>query len=213
MCSFSKCWQKLIMISKLGSNFVLFLEKVATIFGKVAISLPQYRKLLQTCQNRRKAPHTDQERLLKIMSFLYSDIINLCQQMYCLFAPSSKHYGLRQQAQFLYRVMWKPLNKRLADLLVQIEHHGRAFEREIQIDDQAFLTQHIEDMTKYLRQSEHANAEDRAKKEREGKLATGMYGLMYSFHKQSLIDRSTTNERYLGLDWQARVQTHLRGRM
>lgn len=149
-------------------------------FQDIALALPQYRMLLQACRER--DPHRDNERLLKVMAFMYSDIIDFCQQIYCIFAHGPKNHRVIQKLRIVNNVIWKPFNNRFADLQVRIEYHRRMFEREIQIDDQALLSQHFKCFQKYLRDSDRMSEDMRAKAAREEKVLAGMHDL--TFRKQ-----------------------------
>ena len=143
------------------------------------------------------------------MSFMNSDVIDFYQQVYCIFARGSRRHRAIQQIRLLGNVIWKPFNKRFADLQVRIEYHRRIFKREIQIEDQSILSQHFENFHKYLHQLEPIREEERAKTAREEKVIAGAHDSARQRQDLIVVCRSTTSRQCLNVDPSSRVQTHL----
>ena len=168
-------------------------------FQDIALALPQYRMLLQTCRER--DPHRDNERLLKLMALMCSDIIDFCQQIYCIFAHGPRNHRVIHRLRIVHNIIWKPFNKRFADLQVRIERRCKMFEREIQIDDQALLSQHFICFQKYLRDSGRMSDDKRAKAAREEKDLAGMHYSSFRIHyltRSAIVQRVTQVSKWVG---------------
>jgi hypothetical protein len=78
-------------MKQLGSNYITFFEKVADMFERLSFALPQYQRHMDRCRERRQslAP----ERLVKLMSLLYTDIIQFCKEVFFIFARGRKGTG------------------------------------------------------------------------------------------------------------------------
>ncbi|OCL01351.1 hypothetical protein AOQ84DRAFT_383830 [Glonium stellatum] len=144
-------WGSIKLVFQLGSCHVAFLEKIADMFESISSILPQYQQHYDTY--KRRPPEKNKDRLVHLMSFIYADIVQFCQNVSCMFLRSSKGYPIESPAQ----TIWKPFNLRFFQLHQRIVKHQRWFDKEMRLQDQAILTHHYADFVEYLRAMEHMN--------------------------------------------------------
>lgn len=98
-------------VIQLGENHVVFLEKIAGLFESLSLVLPQYREHYENCR-RRVFDTTDHTRLVAIMSLVYADVIEFCQEVYLIFSKpgKGKYYPVTQLANTLYLTLHKIQN-------------------------------------------------------------------------------------------------------
>lgn len=73
----------------MGTNHVVFLERVTELFEKLSISLPQYQQHYETCK-RKVFEVMDKSRLAKLMALVYADVINLFGEVYLILARKTR---------------------------------------------------------------------------------------------------------------------------
>lgn len=74
---------------QLGANHVTFLEKLTDLFETLSLSLPRYQQHYESCM-RRQFVSMDKARVVKLMIFVYEDVVNFCSEVYKIFRPRAQ---------------------------------------------------------------------------------------------------------------------------
>ncbi|ORY12258.1 hypothetical protein BCR34DRAFT_306723 [Clohesyomyces aquaticus] len=137
-------WGSIRLVFKLGSAYVLFLEKIADMFETVAMQLPQYQQFHHTCKGQFQ--ETQQDRVTTLMSYVYADIVQFCLELYRMFSRGSPGVKLRHRAGFLTTVLWRPLDSRFSQLQQRLAKHKQWFETEMGVHTFELLAQHRQEL-------------------------------------------------------------------
>lgn len=151
-------WGSIKLVFQLGSNHVAFLEKIAGMFDNISAILPRYQQHYDTY--KRRPTEKNKDRLIHLMSFIYADVIQFCQNVSCMFLRGSR--GSKYRIDFHTQTIWKPFNLRFFQLQQRIVKHQRWFDKEMRLQDQAILTHHYADFVEYLRAMEQMNEKQKA---------------------------------------------------
>lgn len=81
-----KCAITLLRPWQLATNHVTFLEKVAAMFEKLSMSVPQFQELYDSCAAR-KYQGDSSRRLVKLLSLVYEDIVAFCGEIILILHP------------------------------------------------------------------------------------------------------------------------------
>ncbi|KAF2467048.1 uncharacterized protein BDR25DRAFT_267857 [Lindgomyces ingoldianus] len=154
-------WGSIGLVFKLGSNYVLFLEKIADMFESIAHALPQYQQFHDSC--RRQFQEVRHDQMITLMSYVYADIIQFCLELYHMFSRGSQGAQSRHRAEFLTTVLWRPLDARFAQLQLRLAKHKQWFETEMGMyENIELLAQHrkeLLDVQHLLKTHSEANGE------------------------------------------------------
>ncbi|KAH5165808.1 hypothetical protein HBI73_034470 [Parastagonospora nodorum] len=146
-------WGLVHLLYQVINSNVLFYEKVADMFEAMASILPPYQQIYTICKQRLHGAQIDaeDERLAMLMSYAFSDLVNLCLDIYRIFFRSVESSGSRHLTNiFTTSTQWRPLDSRFAQLEVKLTHHRRWLERETESHIQDFaVVEHRRQ--KYLR--------------------------------------------------------------
>lgn len=81
-----------LTVMQVGSNYAVFLEKIADMFESIAHTLPQYQQLHESCKHQLHFQSQSQDaRLAALMSYVYADMIQFCLDLYRML--SRGHHG------------------------------------------------------------------------------------------------------------------------
>ena len=72
----------------MGKNHIELLEKIADHLETISWTLPQYERHLQRARMMRHG--FKPERLVRLMSYVYTDIIQFIQRVNCIFSRGRK---------------------------------------------------------------------------------------------------------------------------
>jgi hypothetical protein len=99
-------------------------------FEKLAEPLPSYARFVKQAQVIMiTSDRAGQERLLNILSLIYSDILGVCQRAVRIF--STKGPGIRHKLNVINDILWKPFDKWFSDVLDRLSRHQSLFEFEL----------------------------------------------------------------------------------
>ncbi|KAF2266654.1 hypothetical protein CC78DRAFT_531460 [Lojkania enalia] len=150
-------WGSIRLIFKVGSSYVLFLEKVADMFEAIARVLPQYRQFQDTC--RQHSQNSQHHRLTSLMAYVYADIVQFCLDLYRIFSRGSQGARLRHRIGSTTAILWRPLDSRFAQLQQRLAKHKEWFETEMRLQNFDLLTQHRKEVLDFLRTQQEPNGE------------------------------------------------------
>ncbi|KLU90680.1 hypothetical protein MAPG_10532, partial [Magnaporthiopsis poae ATCC 64411] len=129
-------WGSILLVCQLGSSYAGFFEKTADMLSSIALEMPQYADYVVTCNARSdiKSP-----RLLKTLSFLYTDIIDFCAQICDMFSRTGRGSNLLRRMTFIAEVMWRPFDVRFRGLIERTRRHREVFLEEMRLSDSKML--------------------------------------------------------------------------
>ncbi|CAE7193427.1 hypothetical protein HRS9139_08925 [Pyrenophora teres f. teres] len=149
-------WGVIRLVFKIGSDYAVFLEKIADIFEVVAQIIPHYQQIYEVCKHNTFDPNGDAGGLYlaALMSYVYADLVQFCLDLYRIFcrgAQGSETYCLTPPTP------WRPLDSRLVRLEARISQHRRWLQKETEthVQQYADVTLHRREYLEFLhRQSE-----------------------------------------------------------
>lgn len=142
-------WGSVRLVFKMGSNYVLFLEKVADMFEHITHILPQYKHFYEAC--KLQFQQTQQDRLTTLMSYLYVDIVQFCLEVRRIFARGSPGVKLRHRLSFLVAALGKPLDLQFVQLQERLKQHQQWFDKEMQVQNFDLLAQHRREFLDFIK--------------------------------------------------------------
>ncbi|KAF2848970.1 hypothetical protein T440DRAFT_427681 [Plenodomus tracheiphilus IPT5] len=126
-------WGSVRLIFKVGSNYPVFLDKVADMFETIAHIASPFRQIYDTCKRSESSSHLNVENhhLAALMSTVYADVVYLFLDLYRIFCREAPGYGFNQSTRGANQsVLWRPLDYRFARLESKLVHHRRWLEKE-----------------------------------------------------------------------------------
>ncbi|KAI1330224.1 hypothetical protein F5Y16DRAFT_408706 [Xylariaceae sp. FL0255] len=134
-------WGTIRLIFTLGHNHVVFLERVCDMFESMGTKLQIYHDLMDAVRARKHpCSSSHAKRLLKTMSFIYSDLIQFCFDMCQAFSLTKPRYQGRVLLKCSFfsslpslknKFFATPFNVRYDTLLKRWDHHQKIMELEI----------------------------------------------------------------------------------
>ncbi|KAF2184456.1 hypothetical protein K469DRAFT_185232 [Zopfia rhizophila CBS 207.26] len=184
-------WGSIRLVFKIGSNYILFLEKIADMFESIAHVLPRYTQFHDTC--RRQFQETRHDWPTSLMSYLYAEIIQFCLELYRIFSRGSQGVGLRHRIGFLTTVLWEPLDSRFSQLQERLVKHKRWFETELQVQNFELLVQHRKEFFRFLQIHGQVNGytTEAERMLRRSKRIHRIKSWLSSFEYREIYERST----------------------
>lgn len=140
-----------LVFLKLASNFSSFLDKLLAMFEKIGNRLPGYaeyyerllaRHVSETSEQNtpesdiKNVPKFESPRVLRVLSYIYTDLMQFCQQACQLF--STKKRGVRYKVSAVSDLFWKPFDARFKNILERIEANQALFQSEMQLEESKF---------------------------------------------------------------------------
>ncbi|KAF3025563.1 hypothetical protein E8E14_011236 [Neopestalotiopsis sp. 37M] len=144
-------WGAIRMVFLLASNFSSFLDKLLAMFEKIGDRLPGYAEYYRRVLDRhvfgqsglanpkidiKKIPKFESTRVLKVLSYIYKDLLQFCQEACRLF--DTKRRGVRHTSISIADIFWKPFDARFKNILERIETHQALFLGEIQLEESKY---------------------------------------------------------------------------
>jgi len=123
----------------------MFFEKLAVMYQQMAEHLPSYHQHLDMLRGRAKNGRwgPSHERLVKSLSFVYTDIMQFCCDCRNLFYTKrmgesnpihslpytpNNHAEIRSKAKIIMDLMWTPFDVRFSKILLRFDKHRKLFE-------------------------------------------------------------------------------------
>ncbi|KAF2692106.1 hypothetical protein K458DRAFT_381930 [Lentithecium fluviatile CBS 122367] len=137
-----RLWAIVELVFQVGSNYTLFLEKVADIFETIARVLPPYQQVYEACKHRwqfRSQSHDQRPAVL--MSSVYADVVQFSLELYRFFSRGlAQGVALRHLHLSSPTIFWRPLDSRLALLETRLVRHKQWLEGEVYSQEQDLAT-------------------------------------------------------------------------
>lgn len=126
-------WGTIRLIFKIGSDYPIFMEKVADMFETIAQVVSPYRQIYDNCKRHGSASHLSVEdyRPAALMSNVYADIVHVCLDIYRVFCRGALGCTLNKDANEENQTPpWRPLDYRFARFESKLIRHRRWLEKE-----------------------------------------------------------------------------------
>ncbi|KAF2006201.1 hypothetical protein P154DRAFT_517874 [Amniculicola lignicola CBS 123094] len=155
-------WGSFRLLFHFGQNYATFLERIYTMLDDMIEVLPAYEEYVDQVQSRYAQGSADfAPRLLKALSFVYSDILDFCLGALKILSPKR---GARAKVKVIWGIGWRPFDERFRAILERFDKHTHALEREMGATTFRLMGAHCERVEFEL---EKARREHTAKDERQ----------------------------------------------
>ncbi|KAF1940879.1 hypothetical protein EJ02DRAFT_405735 [Clathrospora elynae] len=163
-------WGTVRLVFKVGSGYAFFLEKIADMFEAIANIVPPYQQIYEVCRHDILGSHLDDQdgHLATLMSYVYTDLVQLCLDFYRVFCRGTQGCGLRHLTLGTTQAaLWRPLDSRFARLEARLTRHRRWLEKETenQVQDYANVAQHRKNYLNFLHRHNEVNSHGHAEHE------------------------------------------------
>ncbi|KAF2185894.1 hypothetical protein K469DRAFT_687714 [Zopfia rhizophila CBS 207.26] len=126
--------------NKLGSNHILFLERICEMFENMGMLLPAYEEYATKMQARAQQQQKDTpDRLLKALAYIYTDLLQFCFDACKLLSKKSSRF-LCLKSSFANSMNWTPFDVRYDQLLKRWKEHNQLMYLEMRVSS------HVEQM-------------------------------------------------------------------
>ena len=187
-----------MILNKLGSTHILFLERLCDMFETMSMQLPAYEEYTTAMRDRaRQQSKNTPDRLLKALTYIYTDLIQFCFDAYKLLSkkrPSMFFHRLSVfslllaellclKSPFANSLNWKTFDVRYDELLKRWDEHKEAMDIEMRVSshiEQMQSTTRLEGMLRRIEEiwgntNEHTAALESKAIGRYSKLFNGLF--------------------------------------
>jgi hypothetical protein len=147
---------------------------------------------------------------MKIMGFVYEDIIRFCQEIYLIFGlrgngrkPTFRLYpqtlrvsvdmfaehGVKRNLRLFRDSVWKPFDIRFNQLQERMRRHQILFDQEMRLHDHEILSRHLGEFQDFMQKNEKLSNREREKEAANQKALAGSCCKVASVLLLSLADR------------------------